>query len=116
MSTVNSINGRKLLLIPVFAAIAVYAQGSHAADTQDQVRAVLEGTRTQVTSGQYVTSSDSLRVPDIQDGAREVLLGTYGSKAKVRVAGSESNTGSNGQSSVEALKLTQQVVVGRAAS
>ena len=49
MNTPKSINTRKLLLIPVFAAFAAYAQASQAADsfgdTQSQVRSVLEGAR-----------------------------------------------------------------------
>src|SRR4051812_32226371 len=50
MSTFKSTNYRAFLLVPVFAAFAVHAQAADGfADTQGQVRSVLEGARS-VTS------------------------------------------------------------------
>jgi hypothetical protein len=113
MNTLNSTNTRKLLLVPVFAAIAAFAQASHAADafgdTENRVRSVLEGARTYATSEQR---SDSSRVFDVQEHARQVLLGVNGSKPNVQVVSSESSR----HSSEDAQKFTQRVILGRAAS
>jgi hypothetical protein len=111
MSTLNTINTRKLLLVPVFAAFAAFAQASHAADTDtgSRVRAVLEGTHTYATSEQRAGSSHFF---DVQEHARQVLQGEFGSKPKVRVAGSESSK----QSTEDTQKRTQRVILGRAAS
>jgi hypothetical protein len=124
MNTPKSINTRKLLLIPVFAAFAAYAQASQAADsfgdTQSQVRSVLEGARSHVDSSRPATIGAPSRVTDIQESTRQILLGTNNSNAG---AGSGSTaTSSVGSSASKAngggdvQKWTQRVVLGRAAS
>jgi len=125
MNTLKSINTRKLLLVPMFAAFAVYAQASHAADssgdTQSQVRAVLEGSRSQIDASRPAAIGAPSRVADIQENTRKVLLGANGSSAGVQgkstatssVASSASNRRGGGD---DVQKQTQRVVFGRAAS
>ena len=88
MNTLQSINTRKWLLLPVFAAFAAYAQASQAADgsgdTQSQVRAVLEGARSHIDSSRPATLGAPSAVADIQENTRQLLLGTTNSNAGVR--------------------------------
>src|SRR6266702_5406627 len=103
MNTLKSINTRKLLLVPVLAAFAAYAQASQAADsvgdTQSQVRAVLEGARSHIDSSRPATIGASSRVADIQESTRQILLGTNNSNAAVGVTGSGSKANSSDGSS-----------------
>jgi hypothetical protein len=122
MNTPKSINTRKLLLVPVFAAFAAYAQASQAADsfgdTQSQVRSVLEGARYGDSSRPAATGASS-RVADIQESTRQILLGTNnsnagadsGSTATSNVGSSASNRNGGG----DMQRWTQRVVLGRAA-
>jgi hypothetical protein len=126
MNTLQSINTRKWLLVPVFAAFAAYAQTSQAADsfgdTHSQVRAVLEGARSHVDSSRPATIGAPSRVADIQESTRQILLGTNNSTAGVRVtdggstatASASSATNRHGGGDVQ--RQTQRVVLGRAAS
>jgi len=127
MNTLQSINTRKWLLVPVFAAFAAYAQASHAADsfgdTQSQVGAVLEGARSHIDSSRPATIGAPSRVTDIQESTRQVLLGTNNSNAGVQVTdGGSSATASAGSSASnrhgggDVQRQTQWVVLGRAAS
>jgi hypothetical protein len=128
MNTLKSINTRQWLLVPVFAAFAAYAQASRAADsfddTQSQVRAVLEGSRSHIDSSRPATIGAPSRVADTQERARQILLGTNNSNAGVRVAGSGSTATSSAGSSAgnrhgggtDMQTQTQRVVLGRAAS
>lgn len=125
MKTVQSINTRKWLLVPVFAAFAAYAQASEAADsfgdTQSQVRAVLEGAPSHTDSSWPATIGAPSAVADIQESTRQVLLGTNNSNANVRVTDSGSNaTASAGSSATngsgDVQRQTQRIVLGRAAS
>src|SRR6267142_210475 len=89
MNTLKSMNTRKWLLIPVFAAFAAYAQASQAADsfgdTQSQVRALLEGSRAHIDSSRPATIGAPSRVVDTQESTRQILLGTNNSNAGVPV-------------------------------
>lgn len=127
MNTLQSINTRKWLLVPVFAAFAAYAQASQAddsvSDTQSQVRAVLEGTSLHLGSNRPATSGAPSEVADIQEHARQILLGTVDSNAGVRVANSGStaiatagSSVTNGHGGGDVQRQTQRVVLGRAAS
>jgi DNA-binding MarR family transcriptional regulator len=127
MNTVQSINTRKWLLVPVFAAFAAYAQASQAADsvgdTQSQVRAVLEGTRFHLGSSRPATIGAPSEVADIQEHARQILLGTIDSNAGVRVADSETtatatagSSANNAHGGGDTQRQTQRVVLGRTAS
>jgi hypothetical protein len=127
MNTLQSINTRKWLLVPVFAAFAAYAQASQAADsfgdTQSQVRAVLEGARSHIDSSRPATIGVPYRVADIQESTRQILLGTNNSNAGVRVteSGSTATAGAGSSASKrhggwDVQRQTQQVVLGRAAS
>jgi hypothetical protein len=127
MNTLQSINTRKWLLVPVFAALAAYAQASQAADsvgdTQSQVRAVLEGTPSHLGSSRPAAIGAPSEGADIQEHARQILLGTIGSNAGVRVADSGSTaTATAGSSATNAhgggdtQRQTQRVVLGRTAS
>jgi hypothetical protein len=127
MNTVRSINARKLLLVPVFAAFAAYAQASQAADSfgdgQSQVRSVLEGARSHTDSSRPATIGDPSRVADIQESTRQILLGITNSNAGVPVivSGSTSTSSaamsaSNRHGGWDAQRQTQRVVLGRAAS
>jgi hypothetical protein len=127
MNTLQSINTRKLLLVPVFAAFAAYAQASQAADsfgdTQSQVRAVLEGARSHIDSSRPATIGAPSRVADIQESTRQILLGTNNSNAGVRVTdggsiatASAGSPASNRHGGGDMQRQTQRVVLGRAAS
>ena len=125
MNTLKSINTRKLLLVPVFAVFAAYAQASQAADSfgdaQSQVRAVLEGSRSQIESSRPGALGVPSRVGDIQESARQVLLGANSSSAGVRgqstATSSTASSASNGhRGGDDVQKQTQRVVFGRAAS
>jgi hypothetical protein len=127
MNTLKSINTRKWLLVPVFAAFAAYAQASQAADglgdTQSQVRAVLEGARSHIDPSRPATIGAPSRVADIQESTRQILLGTNNSNAGVRVsdggsiaAASAGSSASNRHSAGDMQTQTQRVVLGRAAS
>jgi hypothetical protein len=123
MNTLQSINTRKWLLVPVFAAFAAYAQASQAADsfgdTQSHVRAVLEGARSHVDSSQPATIGAVSRAADIQESTRQILLGTIGSNAGVRAPLSGASAGpsaSNRHDSGDVQRQAQRVVLGRAAS
>jgi len=88
MNTLQLSNTRKWLLVPAFAAFAACAQVSEAADsfgdTQNQVRAVLEG-RLYLDSGRPTAMRAPARVTDIQESTRQILLGTTNSNAGVRL-------------------------------
>jgi hypothetical protein len=127
MNTPKSINTRKLLLVPVFAAFAAYAQASQAADSfgdaRSQVRSVLEGARSETDSSRPATIGAPSRVADIQESTRQVLLGTINSNTGVPVVVSGSTaissagaSASNRHGGGDALRQTQRVVLGRAAS
>jgi hypothetical protein len=127
MNTPKSINTRKLLLVPVFAAFAAYAQASQAADSfgdgQSQVRSVLEGVRSHTDSSRPETIGAPSRVADIQETTRQILLGTTNSNAGVPVVDSGSTatpsaatSASNRHGGWDAQRQTQRVVLGRAAS
>jgi hypothetical protein len=127
MNTPHSINTRKWLLVPVFAAFATYAQASQAADsfgdTQSQVRAVLEGARSHIDYSRPATIGAPSRVTDIQESTRQILLGTNNSNVGVRVTdGGPAVTASAGSSTSnrhgggDVQRQTQRVVLGRAAS
>ena len=123
MNTLKSINTRKLLLVPVFAAFAAYAQASQAADsvgdTQSQVRSVLEGAR-HMESSRPATIGAPSRVADIQESTRQILLGTNNSNAgagsRSTATSSVGSSASNGNGGGDVQKWTQRVVLGRAAS
>jgi hypothetical protein len=127
MNTLKSINTRKLLLVPVFAAFAAYAQASQAADsfgdTQSQVRSVLEGARSHTDSSRPAIIGAPSRVADIQESTRQILLGTTNSNsgAPVVVSGSTATSSagasaSNRNGGGDVQRQTQRVVLGRAAS
>jgi hypothetical protein len=128
MNTLRSINTRKLLLVPVFAAFAAYAQTSQAADSfgdgqQSQVRSVLEGARSHTDSSRPATIGDPSRVADIQESTRQILLGITNSNAGVPVIvsgatapSSAATSASNRHGGWDAQRQTQRVVLGRAAS
>jgi hypothetical protein len=125
MNTLKSINTRKLLLVPVFAAFAAYAQASQAADsfsdTQSQVRAVLEGSRSQIDSGRPAVIGAPSRVADIHESTRQVLLGANSSSAGVQgqstaTSSARSSASNRNGGGDEVQKQTQRVVFGRAAS
>jgi hypothetical protein len=127
MNTLKSINTRKLLLVPVFAAFAAYAQASQAADsfgdTQGQVRSVLEGARSHVGFSRPAAIGAPSRVADIQESTRQILLGRTNSNAGAPVVVSGSNatlsaghSASNQHGGGDVQRQTQRVVLGRAAS
>jgi hypothetical protein len=124
MNTLKSINTRKLLLVPVFAAFAAYAQASHSADsfgdTQSQVRSVLEGARSHVDSSRPATIGAPSRVADIQESTRQILLGTNNSNAGTgsgsTATSSAGSSASNRNGGGDVQRWTQRVVLGRAAS
>jgi hypothetical protein len=121
MNTLQSINTRKWLLVPVLAGLAAYAQASQAADsvgdTQGQVRAVLEGTPFHLGSSRPATIGAPSEVADIQEHARQILLGAIDSNAGVRVSDSKSTaTAIAGHGGGDVQRQTQRVVLGRAAS
>jgi hypothetical protein len=127
MNTLKSINTRKWLLVPVFAAFAGYAQASQAADsfgdTQSQVRAVLEGARSHMESSRPAIIGAPSRIADIQESTRQILLGTNNSNAGVRVTdggsiatASAGSSASNRHGGEDMQRQTQRVVLGRAAS
>jgi len=128
MNTLKSINTRKLLLVPVFAAFGAYAQASQAADssgdTHSQVRAVLEGARSHIESNRPAVIDAPYRAADIQESTRQILLGADRSNSGVRVVGEASTatpavgpTASSRQTGGDNVqKQTQRVVFGRAAS
>jgi len=93
MNTLQLSNTRKWLLVPVFAAFAAYAQVSEAADsfgdTQNQVRAVLEG-RLYLDSGRPTAMRAPARVTDVQESTRQILMGSSKSNAGVRLTDSGS--------------------------
>src|ERR1700731_4893024 len=127
MNTLQSINTRKWLLLPVFAAFAAYAQASQAADSfgdgQSQVRSVLEGARSHIDSSRPAIIGAPSRIADIQESTRQILLGTNNSNAGVRVTDSASTatasaglSASNRHGGGDVQRQTQRVVLGRTAS
>lgn len=119
MNKLQSTNTRKWLVVPAFAALAAYAQASQAADSfgdaQSQVRAVLQGTTSPVDSSRTVPTAVTSRVADVQELARQTLLGNHNSNAGARVTDAALATVS-ARSSGDVQKQTQRVVLGRAAS
>jgi len=119
MNKLQSINARKWLVVPAFAALAAYAQASLAADSfgdvQSQVRAVLQGTTSPIGSSQPVPAAVGPRVADVQELARQTLLGNRNSNAGTRVTDGAVATASAGLSG-DVQKQTQRIVLGRAAS
>src|SRR5690242_9529502 len=122
MSTFNTTQTRRFFVIPAFAALAVFAQASQAADRagdiQTQVASVVAGARSESSTVQGV-GSVSHRV-DFQESTRRLLAGerNFGINVDTQASAAAvgSPVGSNGQSSNEVQKLTQAVVLGRAAS
>jgi hypothetical protein len=119
MNTLPLINTRNWLLVPAFAALAAYAQASQAAvgvgDAQSQVRAVLEGTTSHLDSSRPAPTATASRVADVQELARQILLGTLNSNTGARVTDGSVATTSAGLSG-DVQKQTQRIVLGRAAS
>src|SRR5262249_143877 len=127
MSTFNIKQTRKFgpgkfALIAVFAAFAAQAEAAGTAttlvDTQTKVGAVLSGARTELTVTQATSTSNAV---DAQESTRKVLAGINSSGTDVRgteasVASIRPSIGTNGRSSGEVQKLTQAIVLGRAAS
>jgi hypothetical protein len=122
MNTLNTTRNRKLLVLALLAGFAAHAQTSLAAapvaDTQSSVSAVLAGTH---TDRGFRDAGTPGHARDFYESTRRVLLGTNSSHDNsVTTSSTASNedpsNGSNGQSSVDAQKLTQQVVLGRTAS
>jgi hypothetical protein len=121
MSTFKSNNSRALLLASMLAVFAVSAEASPAMNdvdaTQSHVRAVLEGTRSD-TNFTSVSGGPS-RGADIQEGVRQVLLGSTGSRAdghRSSVASSAVSTAGNRQGSDETQKVVQRLVLGHVGS
>src|SRR6059058_541968 len=89
MNTLPSINTRNWLLVPAFSALAAYAQASQAADSfadaQSQVRAVLEGANSPIGSSRPAPIALTSRAADVQELARQTLLGTRHSNTGTRV-------------------------------
>ena len=119
MNTLPLINTRKWLLVPAFVALAAYAQASQAADSfvdaPSQVRAVLEGAIAPVGSGLPTPTAVGSRVVDVQELARQTLLGTLNSNSGARVTDRSVATARVGLSG-DVQRQTQQIVLGRAAS
>ena len=120
MNTLQLSNTRKWLLVPVFAAFAAYAQVAEAADsfgdTQNQVRAVLEG-RLYLDSGRPTAMRAPARVTDVQESTRQILMGSSKSNAGVRLTDSGSTaTVRAGHGDGDMQRQTQRAVLGRAGS
>ena len=120
MNTLQLSNTRKWLLVPVFAAFAAYAQVSEAADsfgdTQNQVRAVLEG-RLYLDSGRPTATRAPARVTDVQESMRQILMGGSKSNAGARLTHSGSTaTVRAGHGDGDMQRQTQRAVLGRAGS
>jgi hypothetical protein len=117
MSTFNTT--RRLLVVPVFAALAVCAQASQAADrtadTQARVAAVVAGVHQSNSTPAQSVGTVSHRI-DSQDSARRLLAGERNLSSNAGEGSTQASIGTNGQSSNEAQKLTQGVVLGRVAS
>lgn len=118
MNTLQLSNTRKWLLVPAFAAFAAYAQVSEAADsfgdTQNQVRAVLEG-RLYLDSGRPTAMRAPARVS--QESMRQILMGSSKSNAGVRLTDSGSTaTVRAGHGDGDMQRQTQRAVLGRAGS
>ena len=120
MNTLQLTNTRKWLLAPVFAAFAAYAQASGAADgfedTQNQVRAVLQGTPF-VDSGRPTAIRAAARVTDIQESTRQILMGTSNSSPSEHVtADGSAATVRARHCDGDMQRQAQRTVLGRAAS
>ena len=124
MNALQSINTRKWLLVPVFAALAAYTQASQASDgagdAQSQVRAVLEGARSHIDSSRPAAISAPF---DIQEGTRQILLGTTDSNGRVQALNSTAAATTSARPSTisrygseDVHRQAQRVVLGRAAS
>jgi hypothetical protein len=128
MSTFNIKQTRKfvpgkLALIAVLAAFGAQVEAAvpsaELVDTQTKVGAVVSGARADLTVTQATGTDVRLGVVDAQESTRQVLAGIHGSSAKGHETAASSNQpsiGSNGRSSGEVQKLTQALVLGRAAS
>jgi hypothetical protein len=117
MNTLSLINTRKWLLVPAFAALAAHAQASQAAesfaDAQSQVRAVLEGATSPTGSSRSAPTAAASHVVDVQELARQTLLGSLNSNSRARVTdGSLASARVSG----DVQRQTQQIILGRAAS
>jgi hypothetical protein len=118
MNTLQLSNTRKWLLVPAFAAFAAYAQVSEAADsfgdTQNQVRAVLEG-RLSLDSGRPTAMRAPARVTDVQENMRQILMGSSKSNAGVRLTDNGSSaTVRGGHGDGDMQRQAQRAVLGRA--
>ncbi len=118
MNTQQLSNTRKWLLVPAFAALAAYTQVSKGADsfgdTQNQVRAVLEG-RLNLDSGRPTAIRTPARVTDVQESMRQILTGSSKSNARVRLTDNASTaTVRAGDGDMQ--RQTQRAVLGRAGS
>jgi hypothetical protein len=115
MNTFSSTQTRRLFFVAVLAAFAAQAEASgttsKSVDTQTKVGAVLAGARADVNVTVPSTSGVHSQVADVHNSTQQILLGINSSKAGVRYS-----IGNNGQSTTEVQKLTQAVVLGRAAS
>ncbi len=120
MNTLQSSNTRKWLLVPAFVAFAAYAQLSEAADsignTQNQVRAVLEG-RLSIDSGRSTAMRATARVTDVQESTRQILTGSSNSNAGARLTDTVSTaTVRPAHGDVDMHRQVQWAVLGRAGS
>ena len=119
MNKLQLTNTRTWLVVPAFAALAAYAQDSQAADSfadaQNQVRAVLQGTTSPMDSSRTVPAAVTSRVADVQELARQTLLGNHNSNTGAQMTDGSLATAS-ARVSGDVQKQTQQIVLGRAAS
>ena len=111
MSTSKSTYTRNLLAAAAFAAFALTAEASQAADsgvtTQARVQSVVAGTRSDAAFDGLTNSGVASR--GIEESTRQVLQGTQHFNGSTHVV-------SRGVNADETLKLTQRVVLGRVAS
>jgi hypothetical protein len=129
MSTFNIKQTRKfvpgkLALIAVLAAFGAQVEAgvpsAQFVDTQTKVGAVVSGARADQTVTQATGTDVRLAAVDTQESTRQVLAGTHGSSSEgsheAAASSHQPSIGSNGRSSGEVQKLTQALVLGRAAS
>ena len=115
----SSVSGsRGAVFAALFAGLLAHTEASFAADaatdTQSRVAAVLTGTHVDSSVSAASTTharAESRYANDVYRTTQQVLLGINESNGT-----REGSVGSNGQSSVNALQLTQQVILGRATS
>src|SRR5690348_13275233 len=125
MSTFNLTQIRKFALIAAVAAFAAQAEAagtSALVDTQTKVGASVSGARTELNAVDVRGADVSSRATDGQVSTQQILLGINSSTTDsnrgtdTAASSTRSSIGSNGQSNGESQKLTQALVLGRAAS